>query len=76
MSPKQPGVKRHQRGLHGKGQGKAGGQRDVRDRQPRIVELAAANPSWTELDLTWAIVEEMAAPLIREFYAGRERAGD
>ena len=28
--------------------------------QPRIVELAAANPSFTELDLTWAIVEEMA----------------
>jgi transaldolase len=28
--------------------------------QPRIVELAAANPSWTEFDLTWAIVEEMA----------------
>lgn len=27
---------------------------------PRILELAAANPSWTELDLTWAIVEEMA----------------
>ncbi len=28
---------------------------------PRIHELAAANPTWTEVDLTWAIVEEMAA---------------
>jgi transaldolase len=28
--------------------------------QPRVLELAAANPSWTEFDLTWAIVEEMA----------------
>jgi transaldolase len=28
--------------------------------QPRVVELAAANPSWTEFDLTWATVEEMA----------------
>jgi transaldolase len=28
--------------------------------QPRILELAAANPSWTESDVTWAIVEEMA----------------
>src|SRR5512145_689891 len=28
--------------------------------QPRIVELASANQSWTEFDLTWAIVEEMA----------------
>ena len=27
---------------------------------PRIGELAAANPSWTEVELTWAIVEEMA----------------
>ena len=27
---------------------------------PRILELAAANPSWTEFDLTWAVVEEMA----------------
>jgi transaldolase len=26
----------------------------------RIVELAAANPSWTETDVTWAVVEEMA----------------
>jgi len=27
---------------------------------PRIVELAVANPSWTETDLTWAVIEEMA----------------
>src|SRR3990172_4336053 len=28
---------------------------------PRVRELALANPSWTEVELTWAIVEEMAA---------------
>ena len=27
---------------------------------PRIAELAAANPSWTEIEVTWAVVEEMA----------------
>ena len=27
---------------------------------PRIAELAAANPSWTEVDITWAVIEEMA----------------
>ena len=27
---------------------------------PRVHELAAANPTWTEVELTWAIVEEMA----------------
>jgi transaldolase len=27
---------------------------------PRIRELASAHPEWTELELTWAIVEEMA----------------
>jgi len=27
---------------------------------PRVRELAAANTTWTEVDLTWAIVEEMA----------------
>ena len=27
---------------------------------PRLAELIAANPSWTEVDLTWALVEEMA----------------
>jgi transaldolase len=28
---------------------------------PRVHALAAANPTWSEVDLTWAIVEEMAA---------------
>ena len=28
---------------------------------PRVHEFAAANPAWTEVELTWAIVEEMAA---------------
>ena len=27
---------------------------------PRISQLAAEHPSWTEVDLTWALVEEMA----------------
>ncbi len=27
---------------------------------PRVHELAAANPAWSEVELTWAIVEEMA----------------
>src|SRR5258705_8095740 len=27
---------------------------------PRIRQLAIENPSWTEVDLTWALVEEMA----------------
>ena len=27
---------------------------------PRVRELAVANPTWTEVELTWAIVEEMA----------------
>ena len=27
---------------------------------PRVRELAAANPSWTETDVTWAVIEEMA----------------
>ena len=27
---------------------------------PRTRELAAAHPTWTEVDLTWAIIEEMA----------------
>jgi transaldolase len=27
---------------------------------PRILELADANPSWTETDITWAVIEEMA----------------
>ena len=28
--------------------------------EPRIRELARANPAWTETDLTWAVIEEMA----------------
>jgi len=28
--------------------------------EPRIREMAAANPCWTEVDLTWALVEAMA----------------
>lgn len=28
---------------------------------PRVHQLAEANPTWSEVDLTWAIVEEMAA---------------
>src|SRR3990172_8897738 len=28
---------------------------------PRVHELATINPEWSELELTWAIVEEMAA---------------
>src|SRR3954452_1651110 len=27
---------------------------------PRISQLAAENPSWTEVEVTWALVEEMA----------------
>jgi len=27
---------------------------------PRVRELAAANPAWSEVDVTWAIIEEMA----------------
>jgi len=27
---------------------------------PRVRELAAANPTWSEVELTWAIVDEMA----------------
>src|SRR3954462_14348096 len=27
---------------------------------PRIAQLARDNPSWTEVDVTWALVEEMA----------------
>lgn len=28
---------------------------------PRVHELAAAHPTWSEVELTWALVEEMAA---------------
>jgi transaldolase len=27
---------------------------------PRIAELAAENPTWTEVEITWAVIEEMA----------------
>ncbi len=27
---------------------------------PRVLEMAAANPTWSEVELTWAIIEEMA----------------
>jgi transaldolase len=27
---------------------------------PRVAQLAGENPSWTEVDVTWALVEEMA----------------
>ncbi len=27
---------------------------------PRILELARQNPTWTETDITWAVIEEMA----------------
>jgi transaldolase len=28
---------------------------------PRVLQLAVANPTWSEVELTWAIIEEMAA---------------
>ncbi len=28
---------------------------------PRVHEMAAANPAWSEVELTWAIIEEMAS---------------
>src|SRR5512139_2988226 len=28
---------------------------------PRVHEFAAANPAWSEVELTWATIEEMAA---------------
>jgi transaldolase len=28
---------------------------------PRVREIAAANPTWSEVEITWAIIEEMAA---------------
>ena len=42
---------------------------------PRVHELAAANPTWTEVDLTWAIVEEMAARGAAVLAPVFERAG-
>jgi transaldolase len=34
--------------------------KEKRHWEPRVRELAAAHPDWTEVELTWAIVEEMA----------------
>src|SRR5665811_474683 len=28
---------------------------------PRVKEMAAANPTWSEVELTWALIEEMGA---------------
>jgi transaldolase len=46
---------------------------------PRLHEIAAANPTWSEVDLTWAIVEEMAArgaAVLQPVYEARHgRAG-
>jgi transaldolase len=46
---------------------------------PRIRQLAIENPSWTEVDLTWALVEEIAvggaAILEPVFHAEGERKG-
>jgi transaldolase len=39
---------------------------------PRLAELAASNPSWTEDDLTWALIEEIgigAARLLEPVFA-------
>jgi len=42
---------------------------------PRVRELAAANPSWSEVELTWAIVEEMAVRGARILQPVFESAG-
>lgn len=41
----------------------------------RVCELAMANPTWTEVELTWAIVEEMAARGARVLAPVFEREG-
>ncbi len=41
----------------------------------RVRELAIANPTWTEVELTWAIVEEMAARGARVLAPVFEREG-
>jgi len=35
-------------------------KKDMAHWAPRVRELAAANPTWSEVELTWAITEEMA----------------
>jgi transaldolase len=42
---------------------------------PRVHELAATNPTWSEVELTWAIVEEMAARGASILYPVFEHAG-
>ncbi len=42
--------------------------------EPRVRQLAAANPAWTEVELTWAIVEEMAVRGARTLASIHERA--
>ena len=42
---------------------------------PRTHELAAANPSWSEVELTWAIIEEMAVAGAAVLQPVFERAG-
>jgi transaldolase len=42
---------------------------------PRVRELAAANPTWSEVELTWAIIEEMAARGARVLQPVFDRTG-
>jgi Transaldolase len=42
---------------------------------PRVRQLAMENPTWTEVELTWAIVEEMAARGARVLAPVFEREG-
>jgi transaldolase len=42
---------------------------------PRVHELAAANPTWSEVELTWAIIEEMAARGAGILYPVFDRTG-
>src|SRR5450756_1203035 len=42
---------------------------------PRVRELATANPTWSEVELTWAIVEEMAARGAGILYPVFDRTG-
>jgi transaldolase len=39
--------------------------KEMDDWRPRIVELARANETWTEDEVTWALIEEMAASASR-----------
>lgn len=42
---------------------------------PRVHELAAANPTWSEVELTWALIEEMAARGAAILHPVHERRG-